>query len=289
MPITTISGELYLDGDVGNCGDPAFFTAKEVAQALASLPSRAPAKVRLNSGGGIASEGPAIAAAFRAHRPGVEVTIEGVCASAATIAACAANRCTIAFGSLFMIHECSGTTLGPADLHRDTARQLDIINDTMASSYAAKTKRPVTDMRAMMKSETWMDAETAVLNGFCDAVVGAPADHPAFARFDYRKYKHAPAALVAKAQRSGKAPDQVQRERDARICEACVEAGLPEMMREFLTASISVDEAKRRIAKRQEVKRGREMSRASLLRITGYTREQVDKMRADQGMKPVQW
>ncbi|MCW6506977.1 head maturation protease, ClpP-related [Lichenifustis flavocetrariae] len=281
MPVTTISGELYLDGDVGDCGFADFFTAKEVAQALAGLGTRAPAKVRLNSGGGIATEGPAIAAAFRAHKPGVYVTIEGVAASAATIAACAATRCTIGFGSLFMIHEASGLTLGPADSHRDMAQQLDIMNDTMAASYAARTKRPASEMRAMMKSETWMSAETAVAYGFCDAIVGAPSDHPAFARFDYGKYKHAPASILSQARRVGmaKVSAQVEQERAAQIADACLEAGLPEMTSELIKAPISVAEARNRAAKVRSSREARAMSRASMEKIIRQRGEEPVKLR----------
>lgn len=292
MPITTISGELYLDGDVGDCGFPDFFTAKEIAQALAGMPKGKPAKIRLNSGGGIATEGPAIASAFRAHKPGVEVSIEGIAASAATVAACAATRCTIGFGSLFMIHEASGFTMGPIDTHRQTIAELDVINSTMAGVYAAKTKRPASEMRDLMKAETWMGAEEAVARGFCDAVVGLPSAHPAYARHDYRQYRHAPASVLARARSAGMAsaaPDKVERERNASICEACNDAGMPEMMRELVMAPISLDEARRRITAAKDRAEGRRRSRESMMRIAGTTRDDVDKQRAARGMSPVKW
>ncbi len=292
MPITTISGELYLDGDVGDCGFPDYFTAKEVAQALAGMPKTKPAKVRLNSGGGIATEGPAIAAAFRAHKPGVEVSIEGIAASAATVAACAAARCTIGFGSLFMLHEASGFTMGPVDTHRQTIAELEVINSTMAGVYAAKTKRPMGEMRELMRAETWMGAEEAVARGFCDAVVGLPSDHPAFARHDYRQYRHAPPAVLARARRAGMAgaaPAKAEQDRAAGIADACNEAGMPELARGLILEPISLDEARRRVTATKARSEGLRLSRRSAARAAGLTTAQVDKMRADRGMAPIKW
>ena len=269
MPITTISGELYLDGDVGDCGLPDFFTAKEVAQSLAGLPKGKPAKVRLNSGGGIATEGMAIAAAFKAHKPGVEVTIEGIAASAATAAACAATRCTIAFGSIYMIHEASGFSVGTAETHRETFATLETLNDAMAQTYAAKTRRPASEMRALMRVETWMLADDATARGFCDAVVGAPGAHPAMARFDYTKYRHPPAALKAQALagRRAASEDMAQREAWATIADICLKAGRTDMTADLIQANVSVEEARRRVEKARAQAEGRRVAQDSMLRV----------------------
>ncbi len=273
MPVTTINGELYLDGDVGDCGFPEHFTAKEVAQALGSMGTRYPAKVRLNSGGGIATEGPAIAAAFRAHKPGVEVCIAGIAASAATLATCGASRCTIGFGSIFMIHEASGFTVGPADLHRKAAAELEVLNDAAANSYAARTKRPASEMRELMRAETWMLAEDAVARGFCDAVVGAPEAHPAMARFDYTKYRHPPAALKAQALAARRTASEVKAQREAwgAIADLCLEAGRTDIASDLIMANVSVEEARRRVEKAKAQAEGARLGRESMLKVIERT------------------
>ena len=287
MPITTISGELYLDGDVGDCGFPDYFTAKEVAQSLAGLPKGKPAKVRLNSGGGIATEGMAIAAAFNPHPPGVYATIAGIAASAAPAAACAAARCTIAFGSIYMIHEASGFSVGTAETHRETIATLETLNDAMAQTYAAKTRQSVPAMRELMRIETWMLAEDAVARGFCDAVVGAPGAHPAMARFDYTKYRHPPAALKAQALagRRGAAEDKAQRETWAAIAEMCIAKGRTDMTARLIEANVSLAEATKRV----QAEASRAYARRGMAKLAGLTTAEVDAQRAARGMKPVTW
>ena len=269
MPITTISGELYLDGDVGDCGLPEFFTAKEVSQALATIGSKKRAKLRINSGGGLAWEGVAIAAAIKAHAGGVDVVVEGVAASAATPAVCAATTATIAFGSIFMVHEASSLTVGTMDDHQASIAMLDTMNASMAGIYAAKTRQSVPAMRELMKAETWMTCDDAVARGFCDAVVWAPGAHPAFARFDYTKYRHPPAALKlqALAGRRAASEDRAQREAWATIADICLKAGRTDMTADLIQANVSVEEARRRIEKAQAQAEGRRLGQESMLKI----------------------
>ena len=249
MPITTINGDLVLDGAVGQCGPDAYFTAKDVAQGLASIGSTRRARIRLNSGGGIATEGMAIAAAIKAHAGGVDLVVEGIAASAATPAVCAATRATIAFGSIFMVHEASNLTIGTIAEHEASIAQLDVMNASMAGIYAAKTRQPVPAMRELMRAETWMLAEDAVARGFCDGVVGAPGMHPAMASFDYTKYRHPPAALRAQAMagRRGGAEIMAQRETWAAIATMCAAKGRPEMTASLIEAGVSLAEATRRM------------------------------------------
>ncbi len=287
MPITTINGDIILDGDVGDCGFPAHFTAKEVSQALAAVGSKKRAKVRLNSGGGIATEGLAIAAAIKAHPGGVDMTVEGIAASAATGAVCSATRSSIAYGSIFMIHEASNLTLGTVADHQASIAQLDIMNDSMAGVYAAKTRQPVSAMRDLMRAETWMMAEDAVARGFCDAVVGAPGAHPTMAAFSYRKYKHPPAALKAQADalhRPGAAL-AAHRETWAAIADMCLKAGRTEMTADLIEANVSLAEATRRV----EAQNNRGKARDSMLKLSGLSRAEVDAQRNDRGLAPVRW
>ena len=249
MPITTINGDLILDGAVGQCGPDAYFTAKDVAEGLAAAGPSRRVRVRLNSGGGIATEGMAVAAAIKAHPGGVDLVVEGIAASAATPAVCAATRATIAFGSIFMVHEAANLTMGTIADHEMSIAQLEVMNASMAGIYAAKTRQPVAAMRDLMRAETWMLAEDAVARGFCDAVIGAPGAHPAMARFDYTRYRHPPAELMAQALagRRGVAESKAQRETWAAIASMCCAKGRADMMVALLDEGVSLAEAARRV------------------------------------------
>jgi ATP-dependent protease ClpP protease subunit len=274
MPITTINGALILDGFVGYPGlydddGDTYFTAKEVVQALASAGSKKRVSIRLNSGGGVATEGMAIAAAIKAHAGGVDIVVEGVAASAATPAVCAATTAKIAFGSIFMIHEASNLTLGTIADHQSTIAQLDVMNDSMAGVYAQKTRQPVAAMRDLMRAETWMLAEDAVARGFCDAIVGAPGAHPAMARYDYTRYQHPPAALKAQALAGRREASEAKAQREAwgSIADICLKAGRTDMTADLIMANVSVEEARRRVEKARAQAEGRRVAQESMLRV----------------------
>ena len=85
-----------------------------------------------------------------------------------------------------------------------TVRELEAISNSYAAIYADKTGKPVADMRALMKPETWFTAEEAVEAGFADTAGGGPAaDRAEPAAFAYRAYANAPAPVLALADARG--------------------------------------------------------------------------------------
>ncbi|MDR9774118.1 Clp protease ClpP [Rhizobium hidalgonense] len=152
--------------------------------------------VRLNSGGGIAMEGSAIHNALKRHDGRVVVKIDAIAASAASLIAMAGDEIEMPLGTLLMIHEPSGMTLGPADDHRRTAGVLDTMTGVFAQVYADRTGLSEKEIRQMMKDETWMAPQEALANGFATSVSEhAPTASMADATFDYRSYAKAPDRL----------------------------------------------------------------------------------------------
>lgn len=133
-------------------------------------------EIEINSPGGSVKQG------YRAYKTimelrerGVHVTarITKLAASMGSILATAADKVLIESGAKMMIHDASMIAWGNA---ADLKRAFDLINgvsDELAAIYAAKTGKPVSDMRDLMKKETWMDAETSVSMGFADEVYKA--------------------------------------------------------------------------------------------------------------------
>lgn len=205
MPIL-IDGEIVLYGLVGIPFDPwtgdEGYTALDVIQALAQIGRGNPVTVRLNSQGGIATEGTAIYAQLAAHRGDVTVVIEGMAASAASVIAMAGKTRSMRKGAVMMIHEPSGLTFGTPGDHQKSLNALNVLGDSLASIYAERTGRTVAEERQVMVDETWMTAEDAVARGYADA-----ADEPGEAlpppAFNYAAYRHAPAPLVAMATAKG--------------------------------------------------------------------------------------
>ncbi|MGY6246207.1 ATP-dependent Clp protease proteolytic subunit [Bosea thiooxidans] len=114
MAVLVDGNELVLTGTVGAYWFEDGFSASDVSGALARLGRDSDITVRLNSGGGIATEGTAIHAAFAAHKGRVDIVVEGIAASAASIIAMAGNSVTMALGAVMMIHDASTIAFGDA-------------------------------------------------------------------------------------------------------------------------------------------------------------------------------
>lgn len=129
----------------------------------------------LNTPGGLAYDGVTIFNALRRHKAKVNVTVDGIAASAGSVIAMAGDHLTMARGSVLMIHDGWGGTVGNAADHRKTAEILDKTSDSLAGLYAAKAGGTVAEWRARMLEETWYTAEEAVAAGLAD-VAELPPD-----------------------------------------------------------------------------------------------------------------
>ena len=192
-----INGELVLYGLVGALDwELDGFTSRDVLEALMLMSGNV--TVRLNSAGGIASEGLAIYNALRMHaqRNEVKVTvmIDGVAISAASLIAMAGDTIIMNAGTQMMIHDPSAMTFGNADEQRQSADVLDKMADQYAAIYGARAGITPEAARAIMKAETWYTPEEAVAAGFATeagklAAMAAPV-------FDYRLYSRSPEPLM---------------------------------------------------------------------------------------------
>jgi ATP-dependent protease ClpP protease subunit len=145
-------------------------SAAEVDAALAKVGKVDTLYVRVNSPGGEATEGVAIANLLRAHAATVNVTNYGLAASAASFIAIAGDSLSMAPGSLLMIHEAWNGMVGSADDFRAEAGVLDTMNESIAALYALKAGGGTAKWRALMKTETWYTPEAAVEIKLADKV-----------------------------------------------------------------------------------------------------------------------
>ncbi|MCK9985683.1 MAG: hypothetical protein AzoDbin1_02155 [Azoarcus sp.] len=135
--------------------------------------------LRINSFGGKLEHGLAMHNALKRHPARVVAIVEGVAASAASVAAMAGDEIRMYANSTMMVH---GVTLldeeGNAVEDADAARALDAC---MIETYCARTGKTPEDVAAMMHKETWMTAREAVAAGFADQVIeiGGPEAHAA--------------------------------------------------------------------------------------------------------------
>jgi len=165
--------ELLLYGNISESswwGDE--ITPKQFADDLAALGDVQEITVYINSGGGDVFAAQAIGNQLERSNATVTAHIDGLCASAATIIACHADKVIAAADSCYMIHPAS---MGVCDYltaedMRDCLKALDTIRENIVALYAKKTGKSEDECGTWMDETNWWTAAQAKENGFVDEV-----------------------------------------------------------------------------------------------------------------------
>lgn len=167
----TRSAEIFIYGDIGDRWDENSITAANFVRELQLL-SADHITVRINSFGGSVSDGLAIYNALARHPATVDVQVDGVALSIASLIAMAGDQVTMAENALMMVHAPWGAAIGNARELRDSADMLDRFAAAMSTSYAKKCNKPVAEIMPLLDDgkDHWMTAEEALAAGFCDTV-----------------------------------------------------------------------------------------------------------------------
>ena len=171
-----ISHEKSYDRDKGTPGPEV--TAQEIVDQLAGI-TTPEIVVHINSGGGDATEGVAIAQALKDARgkgKRISCQVDGLCASAAVNVALACNPVRIPRNAYMMIHDpaCVQVGLFTSQEMRKSADQLDAVKRGIVAGYAERTGLSNREIARMMAAETWMTGEEAVAAHFADELMEEP-------------------------------------------------------------------------------------------------------------------
>ena len=150
--------------------------------------------VRINSPGGNVFDGNAIYNTLLGHKARVEVFIEGMAASIASVIAMAGDEVTMAENSMMMVHNPSSGLRGDANDLRKMADVLDKVKTGLVSAYHNKTKIAIDKLNEMLDTETWMTAKEAVKLGFADKMTGKVTIQNSF---DMSDFKNTPDFLIS--------------------------------------------------------------------------------------------
>jgi ATP-dependent protease ClpP protease subunit len=175
-------------------------TAQSVADAIAKAGSFDRISVRVNSPGGDCFEGVAIYNLLRAQGKPIDVSVDGLAASAASIIAMSGGTVSVGVGAMIMIHNAATFAYGDAAALHKIADTLDKISQTVGDIYVAKTKQSAAEIKTLMDAETWMSAQDAIDKGFADKILNQDEESSTQARallksFNLRHCKHVPAEL----------------------------------------------------------------------------------------------
>jgi ATP-dependent Clp protease protease subunit len=159
--------ELLLYDAIGMDG----ITAQDVVESLSTISENEPLRVRVNSPGGSVFDGVAIHSALNTRPGDVEIVVDGVAASAASVIAMAGNRLLMQPASMMMIHNGWSVVVGSKEDLRQSADVLAQIDDTMAGIYAGQVGGSKDEWAAKMKAETWFTASEATQAGLAHGIV----------------------------------------------------------------------------------------------------------------------
>lgn len=163
--------KVYIYGEIGDSWWGDGTSANDFVKLLSGIKS-GKIELHLNSGGGSAFDGIAIYNALVAHDAEVEVHVDALAASAASIIAMAGDTINMTTAAMMMIHDASMGAYGNADYLRETAEILDKLSQNGAKVYAKKAGETPDFWRKLMKQELWYDAEEAVAAGLADGITG---------------------------------------------------------------------------------------------------------------------
>ncbi len=175
-------GEITLYGDVMSqtpidwwTGEPEpglYITPEGFMEDLAAVKDKARVTVKLNSCGGDLYTGIAIHNALKALSGEVNVVVEGIAASAASVIMCAGDTVTVYPGSLVMIHGVSVVLWDSLNIQdmKQLIKGMDASERAVAEIYDGKTGLGVDTLRNMMTKETWMTGREALDKGFADTI-----------------------------------------------------------------------------------------------------------------------
>lgn len=181
--ISEDEGEITLYGDVMSrqpvdwwTGEPEpglYITPEGFMEDLAAVKDKGHITVKLNSCGGDLYTGIAIHNALKALSGEVNVVVEGIAASAASVIMCAGDTVSVYPGSLVMIHGVSvflWDALNIQDI-KQLMKGMDASERAVAEIYHEKTGIAVDTLRGMMAKETWLTGREALDKGFADSVL----------------------------------------------------------------------------------------------------------------------
>lgn len=135
--------------------------------------------LHINSPGGMVFDAVAIYSALKNHPATVNVTVDGLAASAASFIAQAGDSIAIEKPAKMMIHDAAGLVIGNSADMRQMANLLDELSNTIAGIYADRAGGTVSDWRTAMQAETWYSSDSAVKAGLADTVANDTSQAPA--------------------------------------------------------------------------------------------------------------
>ena len=227
-------------------------TPKQFRQELKALGEVDELNVHICSDGGDVFAGTAIYSIIKQYKKPVNVYIEGLAASIATVIAMAADNIYISSVGMMMVHNAMAGIMGYFNANElaQIAGELEKIREPIIAAYQSKTGLSRDEIIELLDGEdnqgTWLTADEAIENGFADEYIPAENDNiDAIAcimpgvysfknqRLDLTKYPNAPKLGVKNKYNERTGNNMAKSSRGKKFRAAIFEADCPECGRVF--------------------------------------------------------
>lgn len=215
--------DIYIYGDIEKYQiieeDVTATTFKDELEALGEVNN---INLYINSPGGNVFEGVTIYNMLQRHQAKINVHVDALAASIASVIAMAGDTIFMPNNSMMMIHNPWRLAIGNAADLRKAADDLDRIGNSVKQSYLDKTGDKLTEekLQEMLDAETWLSADEAYEFGLCDVVEEANQMAASISDDLIQKYKNVPEKLQKQGNSPVSGEEMAERERIANEAKA---------------------------------------------------------------------
>ena len=155
-------------------GKTSGISAESITQFLREHQDVDTVNVHINSNGGLVFEGITIHNVLKGSGKTINVIIDGLTASIASVIAMCGDTVKMYPTSQMMIHNCWTYGRGNANDFRKLADQMDKIMDSSRIAYLAKAKDKLTEekLNELLDKESYLTAQECFELGLCDEIIG---------------------------------------------------------------------------------------------------------------------
>lgn len=166
------AANLYIYGDIVTYRwEDEDVNAYSLKKELDDLGDISEINVHINSSGGSTTQGLAIYNLLKQHKAKINIYVDGIAASSASVIAMAGDKIFIPRTALMMVHNCWTIVMGNAEELRKTADDMDKIAEAYKSAYMSKVNITKEKLEELLENETYLTAEECVEMGFADEIL----------------------------------------------------------------------------------------------------------------------
>lgn len=192
-------GEIYIYGDI--VSEEWFdndVSAPNFRKSLDELENVSEIDVHINSAGGNVFEGHAIYNMLKMHKAKINIYIDALAASIASVIAMSGDTIFMHKNSFLMFHNSWIMTVGNAKELRETAELLEKTDKASNTAYLDKaTNLSEEELNQMLEAETWLNADEALEKGFIDEILEPNEIAASISNDFYKKYGNIPNQIKA--------------------------------------------------------------------------------------------